>query len=85
MLFITDVVKTEDLEKVNNFFTEYDNVTEEPIVEEKETCVSKYISSLVSGCYQKSVEDIENTKIGNQRTRKRSLQKSLPQRRSKLR
>ena len=39
--------------------------------------VSKYISSLVCGQYQKSVEDIENTVIGNRVKRKRNLQQVM--------
>ena len=76
MLFVTETVKQEDLNKVNNFFAEYDEAVQAPEREE-ETNVSKYISSLVSGCYQKSVEDIENTKVGNRVTRKRNLQQVM--------
>ena len=42
-----------------------------------ETPVSKYISSLVCGQYAKSVEDIENTKVGNKLKRKRNLQQVM--------
>ena len=74
MLFITDVVKTEELNTINNFFTEYEISDEiKPENVDETSCVSKYISSLVSGCYRKSVEDIENTKVGNKIIRKRSL------------
>ena len=76
MLFVTEPVKQEDLNKVNNFFAEYDEAVQAPEREE-ETNVSKYISSLVSGCYQKSIEDIENTKVGNRVTRKRNLQQVM--------
>ena len=45
---------------------------------EKETNVSKYLHSLVTSCYQKSVEDIANTQIGKNRSvRKRSLQQVM--------
>ena len=81
MLFTTDLVKTEDLNSINNFFSNIDNefepvvtVEDEPPVE---TPVSKYISSLVCGQYQKSVEDIENTVVGNKLKRKRSLQQVM--------
>ena len=76
MLFVTETVKQEDLNKVNNFFAEYDEAVQAPEREE-ETNVLKYISSLVSGCYQKSIEDIENTKVGNRVTRKRNLQQVM--------
>ena len=81
MLFTTNSVRTEDLNKTNNFFAQFDNefeavnvVDEQEIVE---TPVSKYISSLVCGQYQKSVEDIENTVIGNRIKRKRNLQQIM--------
>ena len=72
MLFTTETIKSEDLNSINNFFAQFDN---EPQIqtEEVETKVSKYITSLVSSQYQKSVSDIENTTVGNKRIRKRSL------------
>ena len=81
MLFTTNSVKTEDLNKTNNFFSQFDNEFEAVnVVEEQEiveTPVSKYISSLVCGQYQKSVEDIENTVVGNRIKRKRNLQQVM--------
>ena len=79
MLFIKDLVNNEELNKVQNFFTEYDSeietITQEEV--EKTSCVSKYITSLVSVCYQKSVESIENTTVGNRIIRKRNLQQVM--------
>ena len=78
MLFTTNTVSKEDLNKVNNFFNDFEAVeTVTPDEAQKETAVSKYISSLVTSCYQKSVEDIENTKIGNRVIRKRNLQQVM--------
>lgn len=81
MLFIKERVKTEELNVINNFFAELDNEFDAvKVVEDDvpvETPVSKYITSLVSGQYQKSIEDIENTKIGNKRMRKRNLQQVM--------
>ena len=76
MLFTTETIKSEDLNSINNFFAQFDN---EPQIqtEEVETKVSKYITSLVSSQYQKSVSDIENTTVGNKRIRKRSLQQVM--------
>ena len=81
MLFTTNSVRTEDLKDTNNFFSQFDNefeavnvIDEQEIVE---TPVSKYISSLVCGQYQKAVEDIENTVIGNRVKRKRNLQQVM--------
>ena len=76
MLFTTETIKSEDLNSVNNFFAQFDNEPQVQ-VEEVETTVSKYITSLVSSQYQKSVNDIENTVVGNRRIRKRSLQQVM--------
>ena len=55
MLFTTDLVKTEDLNSINNFFSNIDNEFEPVVTVEDEhpveTPVSKYISSLVLGYY----------------------------------
>ena len=78
MLFTTNTVSKEDLNKVNNFFNDFEAVeTVTPDEAQKETAVSKYITSLVTSCYQKSVEDIENTKVGNRVIRKRNLQQVM--------
>ena len=79
MLFVTETVNSEDLNKINNFFAQYDEEikTVAPDEADFESTVSKYITSLVSNQYQKSVEDIENTKVGNRRIRKRSLQQVM--------
>ena len=79
MLFTTNIVNKEELNSINNFFNEYEKEVEVVDVNDivEETPVTKYISSLVSSQYQKSVEDIENTKIGNRVVRKRSLQQVM--------
>ena len=79
MLFTTNTINNEELKSINNFFSQYDKEVEVVDINEvvEETPVSKYISSLVSSQYQKSVEDIENTKIGNKIVRKRSLQQVM--------
>ena len=81
MLFTTETVKNEDIKSINNFFSNFDNEFEAVTVvdenEDVENSVSRYITSLVSSQYQKAVEDIENTKIGNRRMRKRSLQQVM--------
>ena len=79
MLFVTETVKTEDLNNINNFFAQYDNEikTVAPEEAEAETSVSKYITSLVSNQYKKAVENIENTKINSKRIRRRSLQQVM--------
>ena len=80
MLFTTDFVKTEDLNSINNFFNtvnEFEAVTTVESEVKEETSVSKYISSLVSNQYQKSINDIENTVVGNKVRRKRNLQQAM--------
>ena len=76
MLFTTQSVLNEEIKSLDNFFNEFENV-ENNFVEDIETPVSKYITSLVSSCYQKSVNDIANTKIGNKIVRKRNLQQVM--------
>ena len=82
MLFITETIKNEDLNSITNFFSNFDNEfdavsTVDEQDAKKETPVSLYISSLVSGQYAKSVEDIENTVVGNKLKRKRNLQQVM--------
>ena len=82
MLFVNETVKTEEINAINNFFAELDNEfdtvkTVEAGEEQVQTNVSLYISSLVSGQYQKSIEEIENTKVGNSIKRKRNLQQVM--------
>ena len=76
MLFTTQSVSNEEIKSLDNFFNEFENV-ENNFVEDIETPVSKYITSLVSSCYQKSVNDIANTKVGNKIVRKRNLQQVM--------
>ena len=76
MLFTTETISTEEIKTLDNFFNEFENV-ETAAVEETESPVSKYITSLVSSCYAKSVNDIANTKIGNKIVRKRNLQQVM--------
>ena len=76
MLFTTETISNEEIKTLDNFFNEFENV-ETAAVEETESPVSKYITSLVSSCYAKSVNDIANTKIGNKIVRKRNLQQVM--------
>lgn len=80
MLFTAEI-KNEDINSINNFFIQIDNEFQavETVQEDipVETPVSKYISSLVCGQYEKAIEDIENTKVGNKLKRKRNLQQVM--------
>ena len=79
MLFTSNKITNEELEKINNFFEALETEVETLSIEEaqKETNVSKYITSLANGCYAKSVEAIANTNVGNKIVRKRNLQQIM--------
>ena len=79
MLFTENKVSNEELNTINEFFNEVETelTTVTPEEAEAETPVSKYITSLVSGLYTKSVSDIANTKVGNKVLRKRNLQQVM--------
>ena len=78
MLFITETISNKEIESINNFFNEFESVETVSVEEAKqETIVTKYINSLVTSCYQKSVDEIANTKVGNKVVRKRNLQQVM--------
>jgi len=79
MLFTTNTVSNEELNSINKFFNELEAevATVSPEEASKETSVSKYITSLATGIYAKSVEDIANTNVGNKIVRKRNLQQVM--------
>ena len=79
MLFTLNTISNEELKSINNFFDEVENEVETVSPEEvnEETTVSKYLTSLATGCYAKSVEEIANTKVGNKVVRKRNLQQVM--------
>ena len=79
MLFTTETISNKEINSINNFFNEFESAVETVSVEEseKETTVTKYLNSLVTSCYQKSVEEIANTTVGNRVVRKRNLQQVM--------
>ena len=79
MLFTTETISNEELNSINNFFDSFETevTAVSPEEAQQETTVSKYITSLATGCYAKSVEDIANTKVGNKVVRKRNLQQVM--------
>ena len=78
MLFTETKISQEQLNDINNFFEAFDKQVETVAPdEEKESNVSKYITSLATGCYAKSVDEIANTKVGNKLRRKRNLQQIM--------
>ena len=77
MLFTVNTIETEELNTINNFFETFENESAAVSPEDANKAVSKYITSLVSGLYNKSVEDIANTNVGNKIVRKRNLQQVM--------
>ena len=76
MLFITESVKTEELNRINNFLNQYEDDAVKTIDAEEVNeapCLSKYITSVVSAQYKDSVEKIANTVVGNKLRRKRNF------------
>ena len=78
MLFTTETISNKEIESINNFFNEFESVETVSVEEAKqETTVTRYINSLVTSCYQKSIDEIANTKVGNKVVRKRNLQQVM--------
>ena len=78
MLFTTETISNKEIESINNFFNEFESVETVSDEEAKqETTVTRYINSLVTSCYQKSVDEIANTNVGNRVVRKRNLQQVM--------
>jgi hypothetical protein len=79
MLFTESKISNEELKDIANFFKSFeaDMSTVSPEEAYQETSVSKYITSLSTGLYAKSVEDIANTNVGNKIIRKRSLKQVM--------
>ena len=78
MLFTTETISNKEIESINNFFNEFESVETVSVEEsQKETTVTRYINSLVTSCYQKSVDEIANTNVGNRVVRKRNLQQVM--------
>lgn len=79
MLFTVESIKNEELNSIQNFFEEFDSEVKTVTPEEakQESNVSKYITSLVSNCYEKSVNDIQNTKVGNKVIRRKNFQQVM--------
>ena len=77
MLFTAEEVTNEELNTINNFFETFEEVNNSPEEICSETTVSKYITSLTTGFYAKSVEDIANTNMTNKRRRKRNFQQIM--------
>ena len=76
MINTQEKVNNQDLNNINSFINEFDSevVT---VSEEVVSPVTRYISSLVTLQYRKSVEEIENTKIGNKLVKRRNLQQIM--------
>lgn len=80
MLFTSVKVSNKEINEINNFFNEFEAVeTVTPEEAEEKSLVERYVTSLATNGYQKSIEDINNTQIGNKIRRKRNLQQIMQQ------
>ena len=79
MLFLENTISNEELKSINNFFDSFEQelTVVSPEKAQQETSISKYVSSLATGCYTKSVQEIANTNVGNKIVRKRNLQQVM--------
>ena len=77
MLFTATKVSAEEINSIASYLDEFEAVETVAQPEVEETPVSKYITSLATGCYAKSVNEIANTKVGNKIVRKRNLQQVM--------
>ncbi len=79
MLFTAETISNEEIKSINNFFEAFDSEVNTVSPEEvnRESSVSKYLTSLTTGFYAKSVEDIANTKMGNKRVKRRNFQQIM--------
>lgn len=77
MLFTTQTISKEEINTIENFFNEFESVETVTPDEVKETSVEKYLHSLVSSCYAKSVDAIANTNLSNKIVRRRNLQQIM--------
>ena len=79
MLFTANTISKEELNSINNFFDSFEKelTTVSPEQAHEETSVSKYITSLATGVYAKSVEEIANTEVNKKFIRKRNLQQVM--------
>lgn len=74
MLFIENKISNEELDSITNFFESFENDMTDAT---PDNSVAKYITSLSTSLYAKSVEDIANTKVGNKVVKKRNLQQVM--------
>ena len=79
MLFTENKISKEELNSITNFFEAFEKKIDAVTPEEalQETSVSKYVSSLTTGLYAKSVEDIANTNVGDKIVKKRNLRQIM--------
>ena len=80
MLFTLNSITNEELKEANNIFDELESVkTVSPEEVNRATTISKYLTSLATSGYAKSVEDIANTDTSNTVVRRKNLQQVMQQ------
>ena len=79
MLFTANIVSKEELNSINNFFDTFESEvnTVSPEEANEQSSVAKYITSLATGIYAKSVQEIANTEVNKKIIRKRNLQQVM--------
>ena len=80
MNFTIDTILEEEINSISKYFDEYDDYVKTVKPEEiTQSSAQKYISSLTTSLYAKSVEDIANTKVGTKLKRKKNFQQIMQQ------
>ena len=80
MLFTSNTITNKELKEANNIFDELESVkTVSPEEAKRATTISRYLTSLATSSYAKSVEDIANTHISNTVVRRKNLQQVMQQ------
>ena len=79
---VDTLIYAEEIDSVSKYIDGYDSEVKTVSPEEaknRTNAVSKYISSLTTALYAKSVDDIANTQIGNKLKRKKNFQQIMQQ------
>ena len=79
---VDTLIYAEEIDTVSKYIDGYDSEVKTVSPEEADNranAVSKYISSLTTSLYAKSVDDIANTQIGNRLRRKKNFQQIMQQ------
>ena len=76
---VDTAIYAEEIDSVSKYLDEHDTSVEIQENNNRVNAVSKYISSLTTSFYAKSVDDIANTHVGNTLKRKKNFQQIMQQ------